>query len=64
MRSTTFKYIEDAITPAEALAMLKENESTKGEREAKVREIGYPAYITSAGWLGKSPHFLVSPSST
>lgn len=32
--------------------MLKSRESTKAEREAKVREIGYPAYVTSAGWLG------------
>ena len=32
--------------------MLKSRESTKAEREAKVREVGYPAYVTSAGWLG------------
>lgn len=57
VRSTTFKYITDAITPEEALAMLKANESTKKEREAKVSEIGYPAYVTSAGWLGVSRDF-------
>lgn len=34
--------------------MLKAKATTKAEREAKVREIGYPAYITSAGWLGYS----------
>ena len=27
-------------------------ESTKSEREARIREVGYPAYTTSAGWLG------------
>ena len=32
--------------------MLKARESTKAERETIVREKGYPAYITSAGWLG------------
>lgn len=32
--------------------MLKSREAGKAEREAKVREIGYPAYVTSAGWLG------------
>ena len=32
--------------------MLKAIESGKEEREHKVREIGYPAYVTSAGWLG------------
>lgn len=34
--------------------MLKSKESTKAEREANVRKLGYPAYITSAGWLGYS----------
>ncbi|KAI0065819.1 enolase C-terminal domain-like protein [Artomyces pyxidatus] len=52
--SATFRYITDAITPEEALAMLKAKEATKAEREAKVRELGYPAYVTSAGWLGYS----------
>ena len=52
MRSAAFRYISDAITKDEALAMLKERESGKAEREAKVRELGYPAYVTSAGWLG------------
>jgi L-fuconate dehydratase len=34
--------------------MLKEKATTKAEREAHVREVGYPAYVTSAGWLGYS----------
>lgn len=49
-----FTYITDAITPAEALAMLKEKESGKQERIAHLKEKGYPAYTTSAGWLGYS----------
>ncbi|KAH8084305.1 enolase C-terminal domain-like protein, partial [Cristinia sonorae] len=52
--STAFRYISDAITKEEALTMLKEKASTKAEREARVREVGYPAYVTSAGWLGYS----------
>lgn len=52
VRSATFKYITDVLTPAEALEMLKATESGKKEREKKVREVGYPAYVTSAGWLG------------
>jgi len=52
VRSTTFRYITDVITPEEDLKMLKAIESGKKEREQKVREIGYPAYVTSAGWLG------------
>jgi L-fuconate dehydratase len=47
-----FRYIEDAITPDEALAILKENEPTKGVREAEMLRDGFPAYTTSAGWLG------------
>ncbi|KAH7912375.1 enolase C-terminal domain-like protein [Hygrophoropsis aurantiaca] len=51
VNATAFRYITDAITRQEALEMLKAKESGKKEREAKVIEIGYPAYITSAGWL-------------
>ena len=54
IKSTAFRYISDAITKEEALAMLKAKAATKAEREAHVREVGYPAYITSAGWLGYS----------
>ncbi|KAJ3770171.1 enolase C-terminal domain-like protein [Lentinula raphanica] len=54
VRSAAWRYISDAITKEEALEMLKKLESTKAEREAIVREIGYPAYVTSAGWLGYS----------
>ncbi|EGO03632.1 hypothetical protein SERLA73DRAFT_175193 [Serpula lacrymans var. lacrymans S7.3] len=52
--ATAFRYITDAITREEALAMLKEKEAGKKDREAKVKELGYPAYVTSAGWLGYS----------
>jgi len=47
-----FSYITDALTPAEALEILKRNEATKPAREAEMRASGYPAYTTSAGWLG------------
>ena len=49
-----FTYITDAITPAEALAMLKKNEAGKQARIAQLKATGYPAYTTSAGWLGYS----------
>ena len=54
MNATAFRYITDAITREEALEMLKQKAATKAEREAHVREVGYPAYVTSAGWLGYS----------
>ncbi|KAF8311002.1 enolase C-terminal domain-like protein [Clavulina sp. PMI_390] len=54
VRSVAFRYISDAITPEEALVMLKSKEAGKAQREANVREDGYPAYVTSAGWMGYS----------
>ncbi|KAI0822900.1 enolase C-terminal domain-like protein [Trametes gibbosa] len=54
VNATAFRYITDAITREEALTMLQEKAATRAEREAKVREVGYPAYVTSAGWLGYS----------
>jgi L-fuconate dehydratase len=47
-----FRYIEDALTEEEALAILRRNESTKAERERTLLADGFPAYTTSAGWLG------------
>src|SRR5262249_30764950 len=49
-----FGYITDALTPAEALEILKRNEETKHLREQQMLAEGYPAYTTSAGWLGYS----------
>lgn len=47
-----FHYITDALTPEEALAILRKQAPTRGEREAEMRRDGFPAYTTSAGWLG------------
>src|SRR3972149_4764602 len=49
-----FTYITDAITKEEALQILKKKESSKQERIKFLLENGYPAYTTSAGWLGYS----------
>lgn len=49
-----FRYITDALTPAEALEILRPLAATKPQREAEMREQGYPAYTSSAGWLGYS----------
>ena len=53
-----FSYVTDAITREEALAMLERNVSMKEERERQMEEFGYPAYTTSAGWLGYSDEKL------
>src|SRR5436305_4300497 len=47
-----FRHITDALTPEEALEILRRWEPTRAEREALIQERGYPAYTTSAGWLG------------
>jgi L-fuconate dehydratase len=47
-----FRYITDALTPEEALAILRRNAPTRAAREAELMRDGYPAYTTSAGWLG------------
>ncbi len=47
-----FRYLKDALTPEEALAILKKAEAGKAERIAELTRRGYPCYTTSAGWLG------------
>src|SRR4051795_3754411 len=47
-----FRCIEDALTSEEALALLKQARTGKEEREIRIVAEGYPAYTTSAGWLG------------
>ena len=49
-----FRYITDVLTPADALAILRRWEPTRHERIAGLQAHGYPAYTTSAGWLGYS----------
>jgi L-fuconate dehydratase len=52
VRCIDFRYITDALTPEDALAILRPRAPTRAAREAELREHGYPAYTTSAGWLG------------
>lgn len=47
-----FRHVTDALTPDEALALLQRSEPGRDERRARLLAEGYPAYITSAGWLG------------
>ncbi|MGJ6979289.1 enolase C-terminal domain-like protein [Aestuariimicrobium soli] len=54
-----FRYLTDALTPDEALALLKAAEPGRAERERHLLEHGYPAYTTSPGWLGYSDEKLV-----
>jgi L-fuconate dehydratase len=49
-----FRYLTDALTPAEALEILRAAEPSRIQRSQKLLEEGYPAYTTSPGWLGYS----------
>ncbi len=53
-----FRYVSDVLSPGEALEMLQRLAPTKAEREAHLLREGYPAYTTSAGWLGYTDEHL------
>ncbi|MEV5953233.1 L-fuconate dehydratase [Streptomyces sp. NPDC051987] len=52
VRQIDFRYLTDALTPEEALAILRRGRAGAGERRVRLLERGFPAYTTSAGWLG------------
>ena len=56
-----FRYIADALTPDEALAILRGAEPGRRSGSAQLRAEGYPAYTTSPGWLGYSDEKLAPP---
>ena len=49
-----FRYIDDVLTPAEAQSILERQVSSRARREAEMLRDGFPAYTTSAGWIGYS----------
>jgi L-fuconate dehydratase len=54
-----FRYITDALTPAEALEILRKTEPQRAANEAKLRAEGLPAYTTTPGWLGYNDEKMV-----
>jgi L-fuconate dehydratase len=52
VRCIDFRFITDALTPEEAVALLRGVEGGRAAREAEMQRVGFPAYTTSAGWLG------------
>jgi L-fuconate dehydratase len=54
VRCIDFRYITDALTADEAIELLERQAATKAERERMLLQAGYPAYTTSAGWIGYS----------
>ncbi|MFC4222322.1 enolase C-terminal domain-like protein [Lysinibacter cavernae] len=54
-----FRYLTDALTPEDALRILRAAEPGRAEREQQLLASGYPAYTTTPGWLGYSDEKLV-----
>jgi L-fuconate dehydratase len=57
-----FRYIDDALTPDEALAILRSARPGRDERIAELERDGYPAYTTTPGWIGYSDDKLIQLS--
>ncbi|MEW5626783.1 L-fuconate dehydratase [Streptomyces hydrogenans] len=53
-----FRWLTDALTPEEALELLRRAEPGREERVDRLLERGYPAYTTTPGWLGYSDEKL------
>jgi len=53
-----FRYIADALTPDQALELLRKGRAGRAEREQDLLRRGYPGYTTSPGWLGYSDEKL------
>ena len=47
-----FRYIDDVLPPEEALEIVRDLRRGRDARIERMLESGYPAYTTSAGWLG------------
>ncbi|OOG47222.1 fuconate dehydratase [Rhodanobacter sp. C06] len=47
-----FRYLSDALTPEEALTLLRDAVPHRQQRIEQLLAEGYPAYTTSPGWLG------------
>ncbi|MFJ3307207.1 L-fuconate dehydratase [Streptomyces sp. NPDC086549] len=47
-----FRWLSDALTPEEALEILRRAEPGREQRIGRLLDQGYPAYTTTPGWLG------------
>ena len=60
VRCLDFRYLTNALTPQEAYDILEKTREGRDERLQLLLARGYPAYTTSAGWLGYSDDKLRS----
>ena len=54
-----FRYITDALTPQEALEILRKAQPNRAANEAQLIKEGLPAYTTTPGWLGYTDEKMV-----
>ncbi len=54
-----FRHIRDYLSETEALARLEAQQDGRETRIAELLKSGYPAYTTSAGWIGYSDEEIV-----
>jgi L-fuconate dehydratase len=55
-----FRHLTDVLQPDEALELLARAAPGKQDRERRLLADGYPAYTSSAGWLGYSDQKVLS----
>jgi L-fuconate dehydratase len=55
-----FRYLTDALTPDDALAILRERAPGRATRIEQLSRDGLAAYVTSAGWLGYSEETVIA----
>ena len=60
VRCLDFRYLTNALTPQEAYDILEKTREGRDERLQLLLARGYPAYTSSAGWLGYSDDKLRS----
>ncbi|MGC5567870.1 enolase C-terminal domain-like protein [Streptomyces sp. FR-108] len=53
-----FRWLSDALTPEDALRILRRAEPGRAQRVGDLLDRGYPAYTTTPGWLGYSDEKL------
>ncbi len=55
-----FRYLTDALTPDDALAILRERAPGRAARIETLSRDGLAAYVTSAGWMGYSEETVIA----